>query len=144
MGLGMLPLGLAFGALVVQSGLDRWGAVLSAALIYGGWFEFLLVDLVTAAAPLASIAVTAFLVQARHVLHAMSFPLHRVRGGLAKTYSLRADRRGRPDLDGARAVAPLAALAVTVGLHVWRRNALLSILAGTAVQVTLASTLFAR
>ncbi|MFJ8048502.1 branched-chain amino acid transporter permease [Streptomyces luteogriseus] len=42
-----------------------------------------------------------------------------------------------------RATAPLAALAVTVGLHLWRRNALLSILAGTAVHVTLASTLFA-
>ncbi|MEV7061861.1 AzlD domain-containing protein [Streptomyces collinus] len=41
-----------------------------------------------------------------------------------------------------RAVAPVAALAVTVGLHLWRRNALLSILAGTAVHVTLASTLF--
>jgi branched-subunit amino acid transport protein AzlD len=43
-----------------------------------------------------------------------------------------------------RAVAPLAALAVTVGLHLWRRNALLSILAGTAVHVTLAGTFFAR
>jgi branched-subunit amino acid transport protein AzlD len=32
-----------------------------------------------------------------------------------------------------------AALAVTAGLHVWRRNALLSILAGTAVNVVLAS-----
>ncbi|MFB7598318.1 branched-chain amino acid transporter permease [Streptomyces sp. NPDC056160] len=42
----------------------------------------------------------------------------------------------------ARASAPLAALAVTVGLHLWRRNALLSILAGTAVDVVLASTLF--
>ncbi|MFI8890653.1 branched-chain amino acid transporter permease [Streptomyces paradoxus] len=41
-----------------------------------------------------------------------------------------------------RAAAPLAALAVTVGLHLWRRNALLSILAGTAVHVILASTLF--
>ncbi|MFJ3617553.1 branched-chain amino acid transporter permease [Streptomyces iakyrus] len=40
-----------------------------------------------------------------------------------------------------RAVAPLA---VTVGLHLWRRNALLSILAGTAVHVTLASAFFAR
>ncbi|MBL3669377.1 AzlD domain-containing protein [Streptomyces sp. M2CJ-2] len=41
-----------------------------------------------------------------------------------------------------RALAPLAALAVTVGLHLWRRTALLSILAGTAVHVTLASTAF--
>ncbi|MGY3202342.1 branched-chain amino acid transporter permease [Streptomyces sp. TE5632] len=42
-----------------------------------------------------------------------------------------------------RALAPLAALAVTVGLHLWHRNALLSILAGTAVHVALASTAFA-
>ncbi|MYS94590.1 azaleucine resistance protein AzlC [Streptomyces chartreusis NRRL 3882] len=41
----------------------------------------------TAAAPLASIAVAAFLVRARHVFYALSFPLHRVRGRLARTYS---------------------------------------------------------
>ncbi|MFD4633332.1 branched-chain amino acid transporter permease [Streptomyces sp. NPDC058284] len=43
-----------------------------------------------------------------------------------------------------RAAAPLAALAVTVGVHLWRRNALLSILAGTTVHVALASTVFAH
>ncbi|MFC5144959.1 branched-chain amino acid transporter permease [Streptomyces aureoversilis] len=42
-----------------------------------------------------------------------------------------------------RTLAPLAALAVTVGLHLWRRNALLSILGGTATHVVLASTVFA-
>jgi len=40
--------------------------------------------------------------------------------------------------------APLGlALAVTVGLHLWKRSAVLSILAGTAVHVVLASTVFA-
>ncbi|QWB21425.1 MULTISPECIES: AzlC family ABC transporter permease [Streptomyces] len=86
-GLGMVPLGLAFGALVVQSGLDWWWAGLSAALIYGGSFEFLLIGLVVAVAPLASIALAAFLVQARHVFYALAFPLHRVRGRLARMYS---------------------------------------------------------
>lgn len=43
-----------------------------------------------------------------------------------------------------RVAAPLAALTVTVGLHLWRRNALLSILGGTAVHVALASTVFAH
>lgn len=42
----------------------------------------------------------------------------------------------------ARAAAPLAAPAVTPGPHLWRRNARLSILGGTAVHVTLASTVF--
>ncbi|MEU4065082.1 AzlD domain-containing protein [Streptomyces wedmorensis] len=40
-------------------------------------------------------------------------------------------------------LAPLFALAVTIGLHLWRRDALLSILGGTAVHVLLANTLFA-
>ncbi|MFD7665929.1 branched-chain amino acid transporter permease [Streptomyces sp. NPDC059788] len=44
----------------------------------------------------------------------------------------------------ANSLAPLIALAVTVGLHLWRRNALLSILGGTAVHVILASTVFAH
>ncbi|MFJ3774233.1 branched-chain amino acid transporter permease [Streptomyces sp. NPDC090075] len=46
-------------------------------------------------------------------------------------------------LTQSRALAPLAALAVTVGLHLWRRNALLSIIGGTVVSVALASTVFA-
>ena len=33
----------------------------------------------------------------------------------------------------------VAAVAVTVGLHLWRHNALISILAGTAVHVALAT-----
>lgn len=41
-----------------------------------------------------------------------------------------------------RALAPLIALAVTVGLHLWRRNALLSIVGGTAVSVLLSSLVF--
>ncbi|KOG36772.1 MULTISPECIES: branched-chain amino acid transporter permease [Streptomyces] len=40
-------------------------------------------------------------------------------------------------------LATLFALAVTIGLHLWRRDALLSILGGTAVHVLLANTLFA-
>ncbi|MGS2588623.1 branched-chain amino acid transporter permease [Streptomyces hebeiensis] len=51
--------------------------------------------------------------------------------------------RDLPLADPPRLLAPLSALAVTVGLHLWRRNALLSILAGTAVHVTLAGTVFA-
>ncbi|MFJ6564681.1 AzlC family ABC transporter permease [Streptomyces sp. NPDC091412] len=87
MGLGFLPLGLAFGALVTQSGLDWWWAGLSAALIFGGSFEFLLIGMVTASAPLAAIAVSALLVNVRHVFYTLSFPLHRVSGRLGKAYS---------------------------------------------------------
>ncbi|MER5202457.1 AzlC family ABC transporter permease [Streptomyces sp. NPDC002825] len=84
--MGFVPLGLAFGALVVQSGLDWWWATLSAAVAFGGSFEFLLIGLVVAMAPLATIAVTAFMVNVRHVFYALSFPLHRVPGRLGKAY----------------------------------------------------------
>ncbi|MEV4340851.1 AzlD domain-containing protein [Streptomyces sp. NPDC049590] len=43
-----------------------------------------------------------------------------------------------------RATAPAAALSVTAGLHLWRRNALLSILGGTAVHIILSSAVFAH
>ncbi|MFE2871905.1 MULTISPECIES: AzlC family ABC transporter permease [unclassified Embleya] len=87
MGLAFLPLGLAFGALVTQADLPWWWAGLSAALAFGGSFEFLLIGLVTAAAPLAAIALSAFMVNVRHVFYALSFPLHRVHGRLGRAYS---------------------------------------------------------
>ncbi|MEV8352043.1 AzlC family ABC transporter permease [Streptomyces niveus] len=86
-GLGFLPLGLAYGALVTQSGLDWWWAGLSAAVVFGGSFEFLLIGMVAASVPLTAIAVSALLVNVRHVFYALSFPLHRVRGRLGKAYS---------------------------------------------------------
>ncbi|MER5863205.1 AzlC family ABC transporter permease [Kitasatospora sp. NPDC002040] len=86
-GLGLVPLGLAFGVLVTQSGLAWWWATAFTALVYAGSFEFLLVGLVAAVAPLGTVALTALLVNIRHVFYALSFPLHRVRGRLGRTYS---------------------------------------------------------
>ncbi|MET7906638.1 AzlC family ABC transporter permease [Streptomyces sp. NPDC005336] len=86
-GLAMFPLGIAFGILVVHSGLDWWWATAFTAVVYAGSLEFLLIGLVVAVAPLAQIAVTAFLVNIRHVFYALSFPLHRVRGAAGKAYS---------------------------------------------------------
>lgn len=46
-----------------------------------------MVHLAAIAAPLATVALTTFLVNSRHVFSALSFPLHRVRGVAAKIYS---------------------------------------------------------
>ena len=86
-GLGFIPIGLAFGVFLTHAGLPWWCASLFASVIYAGSFEFLLVGLVTALVPLAAIALTAFLVNVRHVFYALSFPLHRVHGRGAKAYS---------------------------------------------------------
>lgn len=87
MGLGLAPMGLAFGMLVSHTGLPWWCAPMFSAVLYTGAFEFLLVPLVLVVAPLGTVALTAFLVNGRHVFYALSFPLHRVHGRLAKTYS---------------------------------------------------------
>ncbi|MFJ9680356.1 AzlC family ABC transporter permease [Streptomyces sp. NPDC101194] len=87
MGLGLLPLGLAFGVLITHAGLPWWCASLFTAVVYAGSFEFLLVNLALAVTPLATVALTAFLVNVRHVFYALSFPLDRVRGRLARAYS---------------------------------------------------------
>jgi 4-azaleucine resistance transporter AzlC len=86
-GLGAYPMGVAFGVLVAHSGLAWWWASVFSGFIYAGSLEFLFLGLVLAGAPLASIALTAFLVNFRHVFYALSFPLHRVHGRLAKAYS---------------------------------------------------------
>lgn len=86
-GLGAFPMGVAFGVLVAHSGLPWWWASVFSGFIYAGSLEFLFLGLVLATAPLASVAVTAFLVNVRHVFYALSFPLHRVRGRLGKAYS---------------------------------------------------------
>ncbi|WP_232734348.1 AzlC family ABC transporter permease [Kitasatospora sp. CB02891] len=111
-GLGLYPLGVAFGVLLVQSGFDWWWAPVFSSLIYAGSLEFLAIGLLLAVTPLASVAVTTFLVNFRHVFYGLSFPLHRVRGRAAKAYSVYAltDEAyalsaARPHLTGRRIVA---------------------------------------
>ena len=78
---------LRLGLLVVQSGLAPWWAPVISGLVFAGSLEFLMVGMVAASAPLGQIAVAALLVNFRHVFYALSFPLHRVHGPVAKAYS---------------------------------------------------------
>lgn len=86
-GLGLFSLGLAFGLVVVHAGLAWWWATVFTAVVYAGSLEFLLVGLAVAATPLAQVAATTLIVNLRHVFYALSFPLDRVDGRLAKVYS---------------------------------------------------------
>jgi 4-azaleucine resistance transporter AzlC len=86
-GLAFIPLGMALGLLVVHSGLAWWWAPVFTAVIYAGSLEFLMVGLAVTAAPVATVALTSFIVNSRHVFYALSFPLDRVKGLLAKLYS---------------------------------------------------------
>ncbi|KUF08227.1 AzlC family ABC transporter permease [Leucobacter sp. G161] len=87
-GIGIFPLGVALGILVVQAGLPMWVAPALSIVIFAGSVELLLVSMLAAGAPLLTIAVTVFAVNFRHVFYALSFPISRVRPGLARAYSV--------------------------------------------------------
>ena len=87
-GLGMFPLGIAFGLLVVQTGLPWWLAPALSTAAFAGSLELLLVGMIAAATPLAAVALTTFLVNFRHVFYSFSFPLDVVKHPLAKAYSM--------------------------------------------------------
>ncbi|MDP5227389.1 MULTISPECIES: AzlC family ABC transporter permease [Arthrobacter] len=86
--LGFVPLGMGLGVLVTSHGLPWWLAPLLSGVVFAGSVEFILVGLLAASTPVLSIAATAFLVNSRHLFYGFSFPLERVNGPLAKTYSI--------------------------------------------------------
>ena len=87
-GIGILPLGVALGVLVVQAGLPWWLAPALSIGIFAGSVELLLVSMIAAATPLVTIAITVFAVNFRHVFYAFSFPVSRVTPGIPRAYSV--------------------------------------------------------
>ncbi|WP_206541977.1 AzlC family ABC transporter permease [Leucobacter celer] len=87
-GIGIFPLGVALGMLVVQAGLPWWLAPALSIGVFAGSVELLLVSMLASAAPLLTIAATVFALNFRHVFYAFSFPLARVRPGLPRAYSV--------------------------------------------------------
>src|SRR5690606_31154578 len=87
-GLGIFPLGVALGLLVVQAGLPWWLAPALSIGIFAGSVELLMVSMLATATPLITIAATVFALNFRHVFYAFSFPLARVRSGLPRAYSV--------------------------------------------------------
>ena len=61
-GMGLIPLGLAFGLLIAQTGLSWWWAPIFSFVVYAGSMEFLAVGLVMAHTGLLGCAVTSFMV----------------------------------------------------------------------------------
>lgn len=89
-GLGLFPLGIAFGLLVAQASLPWWTAPLLSTVVFAGSVELLLVSLIVAGTPLVTVAITVFLLNFRHVFYAFSFPLRAVRSRPARVYSMAA------------------------------------------------------
>src|SRR5690554_3891679 len=87
-GLGMYPLGIAFGLLVVQAGLPWWLAPALSVAAFAGSLELILIGLISSGTSLVAIAFTTLVVNFRHVFYAFSFPIHVVRHPVARAYSV--------------------------------------------------------
>ena len=86
--LGIAVLGLGLGIILNAHGLPIWTAPLLSALVFAGSVEFLMVGMISGGTPLASIALTVFLVNARHLVYGLSYPLHSVKGFWAKALAI--------------------------------------------------------
>jgi 4-azaleucine resistance transporter AzlC len=87
-GLGIFPLGIALGLLILQAGLPWWLTPALSLAAFAGSLELLLVGTMASVTPLAAVAVTVLVVNFRHVFYAFSFPLHLVKHPAAKAYAV--------------------------------------------------------
>ncbi|MGK0721655.1 AzlC family ABC transporter permease [Leucobacter sp. W1478] len=87
-GLGIFPLGIALGVLVIQAGLPWWLAPALSIGVFAGSVELLLVSMIAASLPLVTIAAAVLAVNFRHVFYPLSFPVTVARPGLARAYSV--------------------------------------------------------
>ncbi|WKS68255.1 AzlC family ABC transporter permease [Corynebacterium accolens] len=85
--LGLIPLGLAFGLLMVQSGFSWWWTPIFSIVIYAGSMEFLSISMVTGGVSALSSLLTGFMVNFRHIFYGLTFPRKRINSPVGKAYS---------------------------------------------------------
>lgn len=82
--LGYVPVGMAFGVLAAQAGLNNWEVFFMSLMVYAGSSQFIGTGMIAAGASPAAIIVTTFLVNSRHILMSASLSPY------LKKFSLRA------------------------------------------------------
>jgi len=87
-GIGIFPLGMALGFLVIQAGLPWWLTPALSIGVFAGSVELLLVSMIATATPLVTIAVTVFALNFRHVFYPLSFPIQVIRSRAGRAYSI--------------------------------------------------------
>ena len=86
--LGIAVLGLGLGVILSAHHMPFWAAPLISSLVFAGSVEFLMVGMISGGASITSIALTVFLVNARHLVYGLSYPLHRIKGFWAKLFAI--------------------------------------------------------
>ena len=69
---GYLVLGFGFGILLEEKGYGFWWALVMSTLIYAGSMQYVTISLLTSGASLISVALTTFMVNARHLFYGIS------------------------------------------------------------------------
>ena len=85
---GYLFLGTAFGATLAQAGYGPAWALMMSTLIYAGSMQFVMVPLMAAGASLVTVALTALMVNARHLFYGVSFIDRFARMGRIRPYMI--------------------------------------------------------
>jgi len=70
--MGYVPLGMVYGFLFVQAGAAWWLALTASVLVFAGAAQFMMVSMLAAGLPLASIALATLIVNLRHVFYGLS------------------------------------------------------------------------
>ncbi len=84
--MGYIPLGTVFGFLLVQAGAHWSLAVVSSLLVYAGAAQYMMVPMLAAGMPLASIALATLVVNLRHIFYGLSLLDRLPRHRLARAY----------------------------------------------------------
>lgn len=85
---GYLFLGTAFGATLAQAGYGPAWALMMSTLIYAGSMQFVMVPLMAAGASLVTVALTALMVNARHLFYGVSYIDRFARMGRLRPYMI--------------------------------------------------------
>jgi len=72
-----IPLGTVFGFLFVQAGAPWWLAVVASSVVFAGAAQFMMVPMLAAGLPLATIALATLVVNLRHIFYGLSL-LHKL------------------------------------------------------------------
>ncbi|MFP4159312.1 MAG: AzlC family ABC transporter permease [Desulfobacterales bacterium] len=74
--LGYIPIGLAFGVLARQYGLEWWAVGLMSVLVFAGSAQFIAVSMLASGAAAPAIIATTFFVNLRHTLMSSALAVH--------------------------------------------------------------------
>lgn len=85
---GLFFVGIGLGVVIHSYGFPMWLAVVLPGIVFAGSVEFVLLDMMSLHASLVSIALMTLLVNSRHLMYGLSYPIERVRSPFAKFYSV--------------------------------------------------------